>query len=305
MEIVSTDKICMAVKVRPLTNTEVNSGEVAVFQCQQVTNSITQQAKDGQPIEGQYYQYDKIFGYKSRVGEIYPYIARDIVKGALHGDNGAIFAYGQMSSGKSFLMFGDNTHTGLFQHSVEDIFYKNRHFNLKFSFIEIYNDKTVDLLVDDDESSSFTSGASMKSSPSEAVELLITDLDIMISAVRKGISRRKICVGNEITSSAPSSTSTGTDNNSLRPHTVLKDMKLTRLLRSSTTTITMTAAAATTTTATTTTATTTSPSNEMKISVLCCISPTERCIYETRRTLQFASLLKETSVSAVINRIPD
>jgi hypothetical protein len=48
--------------------------------------------KDGIPVEGQVYQYDKVFDELGTTENVYGYAAQDIVKGVASGINGTIFA---------------------------------------------------------------------------------------------------------------------------------------------------------------------------------------------------------------------
>ena len=73
----------------------------------------------------------------------------------LHGFNGTLFAYGQISSGKTHTMEGvlnDKNLQGMVPRIVNDIFdhiYNiegNIEFNIKVSYMEIYLDKIKDLL---------------------------------------------------------------------------------------------------------------------------------------------------------------
>jgi hypothetical protein len=81
--------ICVAIRMRPLNDRELSGGLSSVFRVKQ--NSV-EQVKDGQTLEGQVYHYDKVFGETSTNSDVYSYVARDVVKGVVHGINGTIFA---------------------------------------------------------------------------------------------------------------------------------------------------------------------------------------------------------------------
>ncbi len=82
--------ICVAIRVRPLNDREVNGGQSSVFRVKQ--NCVEQISKEGVPLEGQLYHYDKVFGESSSNKDVYSYVARDVVKGVVQGINGTIFA---------------------------------------------------------------------------------------------------------------------------------------------------------------------------------------------------------------------
>ena len=51
--------ICVAIRMRPLNERELSGGQHELFRC--LPNNSVGQLKDGQPLEGQVYYYDKVF----------------------------------------------------------------------------------------------------------------------------------------------------------------------------------------------------------------------------------------------------
>ena len=86
----SGEGISVAIRMRPLNERELNGGQSSVFRVKQ--NSVEQLTKEGLPVEGQFYNYDKVFGETSGNADVYGGIARDVVKGVIRGINGTIFA---------------------------------------------------------------------------------------------------------------------------------------------------------------------------------------------------------------------
>lgn len=84
--------ICVAIRMRPMNEREINSGQSKLFCCDSENNSIAQLKSDGQPLEGQLYYYDKVFDGNASTDEVYTHIAKDIVSGVVRGINGTIFA---------------------------------------------------------------------------------------------------------------------------------------------------------------------------------------------------------------------
>ena len=87
--------------------------------------------------------------------KVYEAIARDIVHGAVvDGVNGTILAYGQTGAGKSFTMIGDTRnyqHRGIAPRAVAQVYeeVENRielAYDIRVSYMEIYNDRIYDLL---------------------------------------------------------------------------------------------------------------------------------------------------------------
>ncbi|KAG5683426.1 hypothetical protein PVAND_012708 [Polypedilum vanderplanki] len=95
-----------------------------------------------------------VFNESSTNQDVYKKLGQPIVKKCLDGYNGAILTYGQTNSGKSYTMFGSEDAKGVIELAIDDIFHEidncsdNKSFNLSLSFIEIYNEKIFDLLVE-------------------------------------------------------------------------------------------------------------------------------------------------------------
>lgn len=96
------------------------------------------------------FMFDYIFDGSSKQEDVYKMI-EPIVESVNNGYNGTIFAYGASGSGKTYTMFGTDEDMGIIPRVCEGIFKcegtnvtLDRH--IKFSFIEIYNDRMRDLL---------------------------------------------------------------------------------------------------------------------------------------------------------------
>jgi kinesin family member 13 len=87
---------------------------------------------------------------------VFKCIGIDLMNNAFSGFNACIFAYGQTSSGKSYSMTGSSDSKGLIPRICEGIFnniqtYESNpdediHFKVEASYMEIYNEKVLDLL---------------------------------------------------------------------------------------------------------------------------------------------------------------
>eukprot|EP00752_Nemacystus_decipiens_P009557 g8537.t1 len=87
---------------------------------------------------------------------IYDGLARDVVQGAVDGISGCIMTYGQTGSGKTFTMSGDSgnyQHRGISPRALAHVFQEvnariETAFSVTITYMEIYNEKIFDLLVD-------------------------------------------------------------------------------------------------------------------------------------------------------------
>ncbi|XP_051822670.1 centromere-associated protein E [Antechinus flavipes] len=100
-----------------------------------------------------YFSLDRVFHTDETTEKVYEEIAVPIIRSAIQGYNGTIFAYGQTASGKTYTMMGSADGLGVIPKAVNDIFKKikeipEREFLLRVSYMEIYNETITDLLCD-------------------------------------------------------------------------------------------------------------------------------------------------------------
>ena len=102
------------------------------------------------------FTYDATFAPNCQQGSVFEETALPIIESVLQGYNGTIFAYGQTGTGKTFTMEGvtDNIQLqGIVPRSIHYIFEAIRNaantkkYLVRTSFLELYNEKLVDLLV--------------------------------------------------------------------------------------------------------------------------------------------------------------
>lgn len=97
---------------------------------------------------------------KKKPRRVFRSTAPEIAEAALNGYNGTIFVYGQTGAGKTHSLIGRNTNgkitenSGILPRSIDYLFwmiknnpeYKTHLFNIKCSFLEIYNENLYDLI---------------------------------------------------------------------------------------------------------------------------------------------------------------
>ncbi|KAI3809808.1 hypothetical protein L1987_19408 [Smallanthus sonchifolius] len=139
------DSISVTVRFRPLSEREYQRGD-----------EIAWYADGDKLVRNEYnpvtsYAFDRVFGSSAVTQEVYEVAARPVVKAAMEGVNGTVFAYGVTSSGKTHTMHGDNHSPGIIPLAIKDVFSiiqdtPGREFLLRVSYLEIYNEVINDLL---------------------------------------------------------------------------------------------------------------------------------------------------------------
>ena len=97
------------------------------------------------------YEYDFVFGENSTQEEIYENTTANLIKQVVEGYSATIMAYGATGSGKTYTMVGKGDKIGLMIRSIRDLFnfvnsQQNKVYNIKISYIEVYNEVLKDLL---------------------------------------------------------------------------------------------------------------------------------------------------------------
>ncbi|KAI3654182.1 hypothetical protein MP228_000901 [Amoeboaphelidium protococcarum] len=159
-------------------------------------------------VQNQQYAFDKViqsrYSDQSQL-EVFDFIARPLLDNCLDGYNATIFAYGQTSSGKTYTMQGSDDNPGIIPLSLDYLFRRIQQqvqqleqgesitWQVRCSFVEIYNEQVYDLLSDEQSQSLqirqdlkrgvYVEGAIIELVQSAADALRIFDI---------GVSRRKI-----------------------------------------------------------------------------------------------------------------
>ncbi|CAN1320117.1 Kinesin-like protein KIN-7D, mitochondrial [Linum perenne] len=141
----SGESISVTIRFRPLSEREFQRGD-----------EIAWYADGDKAVRNEYnpataYAFDKVFGPHTNTEDVYDIAARPVVKAAMEGINGTVFAYGVTSSGKTFTMHGDQSAPGIIPLAIKDVFSMiqetpGREFLLRVSYLEIYNEVINDLL---------------------------------------------------------------------------------------------------------------------------------------------------------------
>uniref|UniRef100_A0A9I9D562 Kinesin-like protein n=1 Tax=Cucumis melo TaxID=3656 RepID=A0A9I9D562_CUCME len=170
-ELRNGDSISVTIRFRPLSEREFLKGD-----------EIAWYADGDKIVRNEYnpvtaYGFDRVFGPDTTSPEVYEVAAKPVVKSAMEGVNGTVFAYGVTSSGKTHTMhlktikwdfqkrvaalfdvaiekvnpLGDQNSPGIIPLAIKDVFSiiqdtPGREFLLRVSYLEIYNEVINDLL---------------------------------------------------------------------------------------------------------------------------------------------------------------
>ncbi|XP_070496798.1 uncharacterized protein [Chironomus tepperi] len=142
----TSNNIKVSIKIRPLIQREKNDNLPSLWSLID-ENTIKSNNKEYK------LSFDHIFDESRKTEELFNIVAKPIVENAVKGINGTIFAYGQTSSGKTYCMMGTDDEPGIIPLTVKEIFKQielneDREFLIRIGYIEIYNEKIYDLLLE-------------------------------------------------------------------------------------------------------------------------------------------------------------
>ncbi|XP_055686060.1 kinesin-like protein KIF13A isoform X2 [Lutzomyia longipalpis] len=158
----ATDKVKVAVRVRPFNRRELELGTQCVVEMegqQTILHNVTNMDKMDrkQPktfaFDHCFYSTDYDATHFASQETVFDSVGRDILDNAFQGYNACIFAYGQTGSGKSYTMMGTGDSKGIIPRLCDELFYEISHrqtpdlsYKVEVSYMEIYNEKVHDLL---------------------------------------------------------------------------------------------------------------------------------------------------------------
>ncbi|XP_066600998.1 kinesin-like protein KIF13A isoform X2 [Prorops nasuta] len=158
----ATDKIKVAVRVRPFNRREKElgtqcvvemSGHQTILQHPTTMDKIERNKPKTFAFDHCFFSLDPCKENFASQDVVFDSLGRDILDNAFQGYNACIFAYGQTGSGKSYTMMGSGDNKGIIPRlcdSLFDMIAKQQSSELSYkvevSYMEIYNEKVHDLL---------------------------------------------------------------------------------------------------------------------------------------------------------------
>ncbi|CAG9855403.1 unnamed protein product [Phyllotreta striolata] len=158
----STDKIKVAVRLRPFNRRELEMRAQSVVEMEQ-DQTIIHQPTTLDKLDRKHpkaFAFDHCFcsvdpSKKDFASQevVFDCLGRDILDNAFQGYNACIFAYGQTGSGKSYTMMGSQDSKGIIPRLCDSLFgliaekqSSQLTYKVEVSYMEIYNEKVHDLL---------------------------------------------------------------------------------------------------------------------------------------------------------------
>jgi hypothetical protein len=99
------------------------------------------------------FKFNHVFQPESSNAEVYDKVVKNLIESLMEGYNATVFAYGMTGSGKTYSMTGTKREPGVIPLSIGEIFNKINNsdkniykYDLKVSYLEIYNERIYDLL---------------------------------------------------------------------------------------------------------------------------------------------------------------
>ncbi|KAI3514212.1 hypothetical protein L1887_12531 [Cichorium endivia] len=146
------------VRCRPLSDEETKSHTPVVITCTENRKEVCAIQHIANKQIDRSFVFDKVFGPNSQQRDLYHAAVSPIVFEVLEGYNCTIFAYGQTGTGKTYTMEGGGrkkngefpSDAGVIPRAVRQIFdileAQNAEYNMKVTFLELYNEEITDLL---------------------------------------------------------------------------------------------------------------------------------------------------------------
>eukprot|EP01083_Nonionella_stella_P314183 1130874_1 len=152
------DNIRVMCRFRPMNEIEQSKKSTIIYKLLKENGTMIEHPDKIHHPQPMSYYFDKIFDAKAPQIEVFEAAALPLIQNFFSGYNATIFAYGQTGAGKTHTMMGDMIHSeqhprrGIIPRVVDEIWNRivhapaNLEFELKISFLEIYNEQIFDLL---------------------------------------------------------------------------------------------------------------------------------------------------------------
>ncbi|XP_074640908.1 kinesin-like protein KIF22 [Tubulanus polymorphus] len=142
-------KVKVVVRLRPKFSDEE---EVCVEAVSDTAVDILNSRNQGECLR---YEFSKVFNHETSQNEVFEYCVKPLLYDVTHGQNVSTFAYGPTGAGKTHTILGTVEDPGIIPRTLLELFAITSKqmkeddtwkFTIRFSYLEIYNEKAIDLL---------------------------------------------------------------------------------------------------------------------------------------------------------------
>ncbi|KAI5952295.1 KIP2 [Candida jiufengensis] len=189
----------ISVSIRPNPQSYQHSSQQQNWNIDPFSNSISNNP------DGTHFVFDNVFPANdinfNNNYQVYIRTCKPIIEKFLNeGFNGTVFAYGMTGSGKTYSMKGDDNELGFVELSINEIFKKIDEssdvlkFQINLSYLEIYNERIIDLL---DNNTASQLDLKIRDDPEYGIKVvglnspIITSKDQILSLIKRGDLNRK------------------------------------------------------------------------------------------------------------------
>ncbi|KAL0224058.1 hypothetical protein P9112_003448 [Eukaryota sp. TZLM1-RC] len=143
------------------------------------------------------YNFDNVFNESENNSSLYNSLVSPIVSQAIEGFHGTVFAYGQTAAGKTHSMMSSHDDPGVVYRALSDIFdhieaFFDRHYLVRVSFIEIYNEHIFDLLEPQNKPCLRTDAQTNSVVLCSVQEFVVMSVEGALELLEKGNQRRHV-----------------------------------------------------------------------------------------------------------------
>ncbi|ODV70250.1 kinesin-domain-containing protein, partial [Hyphopichia burtonii NRRL Y-1933] len=192
-----TGTITVSIRPNPYS---VSESQPLAWDIEELSNTIANSN------DGSSFTFDNVFPANPSITnrEVYNRSCSQIVNNYLNeGYNGTIFAYGMTGSGKTFSMRGSDEDPGFVRLAIDEIFCKiensvdssKKQYTINLSYLEIYNEKIIDLL--SEVSSNSSQDLKIRDDPVYGTRIIgitsptISTKSQMLDLIKNGDNKRK------------------------------------------------------------------------------------------------------------------
>ena len=142
------------------------------------------------------YAFDYAFSQDIDQQYIFEKTTKFLIEGVMTGFNATVFAYGATGAGKTYTMMGEEYNDGVMLLSIQELFDQidmvssDKDYQLKISYIEVYNENIKDLL------SNKSKTLDLREDPARGIivagvtEIMTTNTDEIMQLLREGNRKR-------------------------------------------------------------------------------------------------------------------